>query len=131
MNNLSVVKELIKKFYPVAKERFGFKKPVRLFLRQDPCNAENPLGKTAHYEPSDMTIVLYITGRHPKDVLRSFSHELVHHKQNCEGCFDNLEGEMGEGYAQNNEHMREMEKEAYTEGNLALRDWEDGQKGEN
>jgi len=131
MNNLSIVKDLIKKFYPVAKEQFGFKKPVRLFLRQDPCNAENPLGKTAHYEPSDMTIVLYITGRHPKDILRSFSHELVHHKQNCEGCFDNLEGEMGEGYAQKNDHMRKMEEEAYLEGNLALRDWEDGQKGDN
>ena len=38
---------------------------------------------------------------------------------------------MGEGYAQKNEHLREMEKEAYLEGNLALRDWEDGHKGDN
>jgi len=130
MNTLSIVKDLIKQFYPVAKERFGFKKPVRLFLRQDPCNADNPLGKTAHYDPTKMSITLYITNRHPKDILRSFSHELVHHKQNCDGCFNDTEGEMGEGYAQKNEHLREMEKEAYLEGNLALRDWEDGQKGD-
>jgi len=128
MKNIALVRELIKQFYPAAKERFGFKQPVRLFLRQDPCNADNPLGKTAHYDPNEMSITLYVTGRHPKDILRSFSHELVHHKQNCEGCFDNMQGEMGEGYAQKNEHLREMEREAYLEGNLLLRDWEDRKK---
>jgi hypothetical protein len=86
------------------------------------------LGKTAQYDPQDFKITVYVTGRHPKDILRSFSHELVHHKQNCEGCFNNIEGEMGEGYAQKNEHLREMEREAYLEGNLALRDWEDREK---
>ncbi len=125
MNNLSIVKDLIQQFYPFAKQRFGFKKPVRLFLKQDPCNSDNPLGKTAHYDPNESKITVFVTGRHPKDILRSFSHELVHHKQNCEGCFDNLEGEMGEGYAQKNEYLREMEREAYLEGNLALRDYED------
>jgi len=128
MNNLSIAKDLIQQFYPFAKERLGFKKPVRLFLRQDPCNSDNPLGKTAQYDPQDFKITVYVTGRHPKDILRSFSHELVHHKQNCEGCFNNVEGEMGEGYAQKNEHLREMEREAYLEGNLALRDWEDREK---
>jgi len=123
MNNLSVVKDLIKQFYPFAKQRFGFQKPVRLFLKQDPENSDNPLGKTAHYDPNNFKIIVYVTGRHPKDILRSFSHELVHHKQNCEGHFDNLEGAMGEGYAQKNEHLREMEREAYLEGNLCFRDW--------
>jgi len=128
MNNLSTIKDLIKQFYPFAKQRFGFKKPVKLFLKQDPCNSDDPLGKTAYYDPNEYKITLYVTGRHPKDVLRSFSHELVHHKQNCEGGFDNVGGEMGEGYAQKNQHLREMEKEAYLEGNLCLRDYEDGLK---
>jgi len=35
-----------------------------------------------------------------------------------------------EGYAQTNKHLREMEKEAYTVGNMLLRDWEDSKKGE-
>jgi len=130
MNNISVVKDLIRQFYPFAKKRFGFKKPVRLFLKQDRCNSEDPLGKTAYYDPESMSITLYITNRHPKDILRSFSHELVHHKQNCGGCFDNVGGDMGEGYAQNNKHLREMESEAYLEGNLCLRDWEDRDKGD-
>jgi len=68
-----------------------------------------------------MQIVLYTTDRHPKDVVRSFSHELVHHNQNCNGKFDQT-GEMGEGYAQSDPLLREMEKEAYLEGNIIFRD---------
>ena len=48
-------------------------------------NASQFLGKTAYYSPSDTTIVLYTEGRHPKDVMRSFVHEMIHHKQNLEG----------------------------------------------
>ena len=103
---------------PYAKQRMGFNKPARIFLRDDPQNAQNPLGKTAYYDPNNMSITLYINGRHPKDVMRSLSHELVHHTQNCNGQFDHV-GEMGEGYAQNDEHLREMERQAYEQGNLA------------
>jgi len=130
MHNLSTIHNLIREFYPFAKQRFGFQKPVRLFLRQDPSNEADVLGRTAHYNPADMSITIYISGRHPKDILRSFAHELVHHKQNCEGSFKNMTGEMGEGYAQKNEVLREMEGDAYLNGNLALRDWEDARKKE-
>ena len=34
----------------------------------------------------------------------------------------------GEGYAQNDEHLREMEREAYETGNMCFRDWEDSLK---
>lgn len=112
---------------PFAKERMGFKNPPKLFLRNDSKNAENPLGKTAYYDPNNKSITLYVTGRHPKDVMRSLSHELVHHTQNCNGKFNNV-GEMGEGYAQNDEHLREMEREAYETGNMCFRDWEDSLK---
>ena len=118
---------LIKKFLPFAQKQMGFKKPPRLFLKGDSSNAKNPLGKTAFYDPGEKSITLYITGRHPKDIMRSLSHELVHHKQNCQGAF-NDSMEMGEGYAQNDEHLREMEREAYEMGNMCFRDWEDGIK---
>ena len=131
---------MIKKFVPFAKQRMGFEKPPRLFLKSDTENASNPLGKTAFYDPREQSITLYTTGRHPKDVMRSLSHELVHHTQNCRGEFEHA-GEMGEGYAQNDEHLREMEREAYEVGNMCFRDWEDSikstiyyehlQKGEN
>jgi len=124
---IDILSPLIKKFVPFAKERMGFKKPPKLFLRTDNKNASNPLGKTAFYDPENQAITLYVTGRHPKDVMRSLSHELVHHTQNCNGQFDNV-GEMGEGYAQNDEHLREMEREAYETGNMCFRDWEDSLK---
>jgi len=123
-----ILQPLVKQFMPFAQERMGFDKPPRLFLRNDPKNAQSPLGKTAYYDPEQMSVTLYIDGRHPKDVMRSLSHELVHHTQNCNGQFDHV-GEMGEGYAQNDEHLREMERQAYEEGNLCFRDWEDSVKG--
>ena len=122
-----IISQMIKKFMPFAKQRMGFSDPPRLFLRTDSENASNPLGKTAYYDPSQKSITVYVTGRHPKDVMRSVSHELVHHAQNCRGDFDNV-GEMGEGYAQNDEHLREMEREAYETGNMCFRDWEDSIK---
>ena len=124
---IDVIKPLIKQFLPFAQERMGFDKPPRLFVRRDEQNAQNPLGKTAYYDPSARSVTLYITGRHPKDVMRSLSHELVHHTQNCNGEFDNV-GEMGDGYAQNDAHLREMERQAYEIGNLCFRDWEDSIK---
>ena len=137
---IKIIKPLVKQFLPFAQKRMGFTRPPKLFLRSDTNNAQNPLGKTAFYDPNNESITLYIDGRHPKDVMRSFSHELVHHAQNCRGDFNNA-SEMGEGYAQNDEHLREMEREAYEVGNMCFRDWEDGikstiyyehlQKGEN
>jgi hypothetical protein len=137
---IDILKPLIKKFMPFAQERMGFDRPPRLFLKGDSENAQNPLGKTAFYDPSERAVTIYTTGRHPKDVMRSLSHELVHHKQNCQGKFDKV-SEMGEGYAQNDKHLREMEREAYEVGNMCFRDWEDSikstiyferlQKGEN
>jgi len=122
-----ILQPLMDQFMPFAQKRMGFHKPPRIFLRDDPQNAQNPLGKTAYYDPEQMSVTLYISGRHPKDVMRSLSHELVHHTQNCNGEFDSA-SEMGEGYAQKDEHLREMERQAYEQGNLCFRDWEDSIK---
>jgi len=59
--------------------------------------------------------------------LRSLAHELVHHKQNCNGQFEEM-GDAGEGYAQSNPHLRQMEIEANRDGSMCLRDWEDTYK---
>ena len=123
-----ILQPLVDQFMPYAQKRMGFNKLPRIFLRDDPQNSQNPLGKTAYYDPAQMSVTLYITGRHPKDVMRSLSHELIHHTQNCDGQFDGA-SEMGEGYAQNDEHLREMERQAYEQGNLVFRDWEDSIKG--
>ena len=51
---------------------------------------KNLLGKTAYYDPNTQTIVLFTEGRHPKDIVRSFAHEMVHHVQNLENRFKDI-----------------------------------------
>jgi hypothetical protein len=123
--------KLSSKFLPYAQEKLGFNKPVSINLLSDPDNAKNPLGKTAYYDPGKMSITIYVDKRHLKDILRSMAHELVHHTQNCRGEFDGGI-QTGPGYAQEDDHMRKMEAEAYLEGSgFLLRDWEDTLKKEN
>ena len=110
-----------------CQKELGFKEPPSLFFQEDPKNAEDTLGRTAHYEPATKKVVVFVTGRHNKDILRSIAHELIHHVQNLRGEFDN-DHDTSPGYAQKDSHMRNMEKEAYLLGNLLFRDWEDGLK---
>jgi len=112
---------------PFAKEKMGFSRPPRLFLRQDHENAADPLGKTGFYDVEKESITLYTTGRHPKDILRSLAHELQHHTQKCNGEFDNIKNMGEEGYAQNNPQLRTMEFKAYM-ASMCVRDFEDGLK---
>ena len=115
--------------YKEAKEKFNIKKAPNLILRHDKENAKKTFGRTAYYDPNESTIVVFITNRHPKDILRSYCHELIHHVQNERG--DLMKGvALSPTYAQDDDHMREMEKEAYLEGNLLLRDFEDNFKYE-
>jgi hypothetical protein len=131
--DLSDVEGFINKFYPYAQKRLGIDQPVSIVLRSDSANAQQILGKTGYYDPENNEVVVYIDDRHPKDILRSVSHELVHHAQNCRGEFDDSQ-EVGEGYAQDDEHMRKMEIEAYLLSNgddlMVFRDFEDKTKKE-
>ena len=123
-------KEKFGELYRDAKDKFNIQQAPKLVLKQDEENAEQIFGRTAHYNPGEQKIVIFITNRHPKDILRSFCHEMIHHVQNERGDLD-----MGDAssptYAQDDDHMRNMEKEAYLEGNLLLRDFEDNFKYEN
>ena len=128
---MSQLEDEITAFYPYAQQKLGFNKPATVELLSDPDNASKTFGKTAYYSPSANTISVYVDGRHTKDVLRSISHELVHHTQNCRGEFKNA-GSTGEGYAQKDPHLRKMEAEAYLMGNgFLFRDYEDQLKKEN
>ena len=122
------IKEMLKDFYPFAKERMGFDRTPKFRFLTDPQNAADPLGKTAFYESDTDTVSVYTDNRHPKDILRSISHELVHHTQNCRGQLSDISSAGEQGYAQNDLHLREMERQAYEVGNMTFRDWEDGYK---
>jgi hypothetical protein len=124
IGNVYHLEQFVSEFFPYSQKQLGFDKPVAIRFESDQDNAGVMLGKTAYYNPSAMEIALYVDGRHPKDIMRSLSHELVHHAQNCRGDFTPQDA-TGPGYAQDDPHMRKMEREAYTKGNLIFRDFED------
>jgi len=113
---------------PFAQKQMGFDRVPRLFLKNDSNEANNPMGKTGFYDPQNESITIYIGKRHPKDIMRSLSHELMHHTQNCKGQFDNMSDLGEQGYAQNDSHLRTMEIHAYA-ASIVFRDWEDSCKG--
>jgi hypothetical protein len=98
--------------------------PKVRFIKDDDKNASDFFGKTAYYDPNQRLIVLYTMNRHPKDVMRSFAHEMIHHMQNCENRLDNIATD------NTNEDgaLPEIEKEAYEKGNMTFRNWEDSIK---
>ena len=120
--------KLVNDFMDFSSKNLGFSKPVTIDFIEDDGAGQDPLGKTAHYNPQEMSIAVYTTNRHPKDILRSLSHELVHHCQNCEERIPS-DSSTEEGYAQTDEAMRSLESEAYQKGNIMnFRDFEDQYK---
>ena len=123
--NIERIKNLIRAFYPYAKTKLGFEEPVKIkYITNDTKNSEDPFGKTAYYNPEEKSVTLFILNRHPKDILRSFAHELTHHAQHCRGDFDNHDVSTEDGYAQNNPILRSAEEEAY-KMSILVRDWTD------
>ena len=91
------------------------------FIDGDTENAKDFFGKTAYYDPATQTIVLYTESRHPKDIVRSFSHEMVHHTQNLE---DRLEG-IATTNTMEDENLDKIEQEANLVGTMTFRNWTD------
>jgi len=95
--------------------------PKVKFVDDDIENARNFFGKTAYYDPNNRIVVLYTMERHPKDVMRSFAHEMIHHMQNCDDRLGNITTQ------NTNEEgdLPEIEREAYEKGNMTFRNWTD------
>jgi hypothetical protein len=141
LGNIYHLEQLVSNFFPYSQNQLEFDQDVTIIFQGDEENASKMLGKTAYYDPEAFEITLYTDNRHPKDIMRSLSHELVHHAQNCRGDFGRCDApgwelgsangnavcskDTGVGYAQRDPHLRKMEREAYTRGNLIFRDFED------
>ena len=100
--------------------------PKIIFKHNDEENAKDFLGKTAYYDPNNMIIVLYTKGRHPKDVVRSYAHEMIHHIQNLEGRLKDI----STTNTMEDDYLNDIEREAYTKGNMLFRNYTDGKDGE-
>lgn len=95
-----------------------------IVLRKNFVESQDFFGKTGEYNPSEKKITLYVEGRHPKDVMRSFAHEMIHHKQNLEGRLLSVET----ADTNKDEDLKKLEEEAYSLGNITFRNWEDSVK---
>ena len=103
--------------------------PSLEFIDDDQSNAEDFLGKTAYYNPNTQTIALYTYGRHPKDIARSYAHEMIHHIQNLEGRLRDITTTN----TQEDDYLNDIEAEANLKGTMTFRNWtdslnEDGQE---
>jgi hypothetical protein len=98
--------------------------PKVKFINNDIENASDFFGKTAYYDPNERLVVLYTNSRHPKDVMRSFCHEMIHHLQNCENRLTNISTDN----TNEDGDLPEIEREAYEKGNMVFRNWEDSVK---
>tara|TARA_R110000851_G_scaffold315887_2_gene478686 strand:+ start:3636 stop:4760 length:1125 start_codon:yes stop_codon:yes gene_type:complete len=127
--DLSDLEPHIQGMYDYFDQKLGFRKPPTMVFDSDPSNQSSVLGKTAYYDPDALEIHIYSDGRHPKDMLRSIAHELIHHQQNMEGRLD-VGGYSGPGYYLENDKLRVIEHEAMLEGNKLLREYEDTIKKE-
>lgn len=105
----------------------GNKYPFSIQMVEDQQGANDPFGTTGYYDPAQRKIFLHVLNRHPKDIMRTLAHEFIHHLQNCRGEFENAP-ELGENYFQDNPKFRELEKEAYMNGNVLFRDYEEAVK---
>ena len=100
--------------------------PTVEFVDGDSDNARDFFGKTAYYNPNNQTITLYTEGRHPKDIVRSFSHEMIHHIQNLE---DRL-GDVSTTNTMEDDNIDKLEQEANLKGTMTFRNWTDSLDGE-
>ena len=90
-------------------------------IHNDVNNGMDVFGKTAYYIPDTNDIVLFTYGRHPKDILRSYAHELVHVHQKNENRLESY----GTTNVNQDDHLEQIEREAYETGNILFRSWTD------
>lgn len=118
-NNL---KSSLASLYHYISGRLKIQTVPKLVLSNSSSNANNMFGLTGYYNPDERLIKVYCTNRHLNDILRSFSHEVIHHWQNERG---DLNVASSRQYTQKDPHMRKKEMEAYVLGNILFRDWQD------
>ena len=100
--------------------------PQIQLIHDDYENGEDLFGNTAYYNPGNNSVILFTYGRHPKDILRSYAHELVHVHQNME---DRLTGLGANTDVNQDDHLEQIEREAYETGNIMFRSWTDSITG--
>jgi cytidyltransferase-like protein len=87
------INPLIQKLVTFACEQLQIEAPIIELIDNPEYTQEN--SSFGGYMPSEQKIVCVVHNRNLADILRTLSHELVHHMQNSKGELDNESGEDG------------------------------------
>lgn len=103
--------DFIKSFLPFVKEELQINElPIIKVVDRIPGADEKTFGC---YKQEERTIYVVSKGRHPKDVLRTLAHEIVHYKQDLHDELDNESGITGS----------QEENEANAEAGVIMRNY--------
>ena len=96
-------------------------RPFPKFILDNSDQGDGVFVKTGYFDPVSNGIRLFILNRHPKDVLRTAAHELIHWRQQKDGSLGKS-GYKSDKITEDKNLIR-LEAEAYMKGNLAFRSW--------
>jgi len=111
---------------------FNLKPYPEVEFLSDTTYSNELLGYTGHYIFEKSKIIIYTSGRHVKDIMRSFAHELVHHNQFIKGFTLSNVNQMKlndrmwrekEEFLKYLEDYSYLEGDAYLKGNMLFRTW--------
>lgn len=125
--------DLAKDLIAFMQAKFALECLPRVHFISNKKNSKNILGMTGGYEPDGETITVYVADRHPKDILRSLAHEMMHHVQKCKGMMDghDMSATADKNYIMHDDFLKKLEAHAFKYGNIAFREWEASKKGDN
>lgn len=86
--------DILKHFLGFCKKELEIQSLPKISLITDRSFVDN-FRSFGEYNPNEMSIRVFITGRNLADVCRSLAHELVHHRQHELGLIYDTAGETG------------------------------------
>lgn len=118
-NNIQKYVDSIEQFY--LENGIQIDPMPRVVLDNEDQGIDNPFIRTGHFDPKNNEIVLFVNGRHLKDVLRTLCHELIHANQYTvdPDSFTTLSS----GPIEEDPELEQIESDAFTRGNLMFRRW--------
>lgn len=111
------IEEIVKYFHEIG---FEVDPLPKIRLDQTPNPEDELFIKTGYYDPTSNELVLFIDGRHIKDILRTFCHEMVHRNQNIVDP-DGFATHVSDKPLNEDPELKEIESEAFLYGNLLFR----------
>lgn len=124
INLEDTIVQLTQQFYDeFAKPTLELEDDPTVFYDFDEQAEQNPLKQhTGLFNPDNNSIVIFCHGRHPKDILRSFAHELVHYSQNVKGAISpEVKQRLLQGADIDDPVIQSIEGPAYRNGSFMLR----------